>query len=203
MSDTEPQQPNTMKKARTLVTLAISACVLFAAGVKLKEVSHLSHAMEGIVSPRRLSTAFDSDGKHVETLKSELTAREKLFKDAPENEVKYWFEYSGPLQVSHVIIPDELAKSDRTFEKFCCVSFLHVLLCILSTLSLYNNVANISYNIILTFCRNISVKNVMLFSNCYLLLIFSLQLQLFWPGQLDGCILFRHSWFVLPNISLL
>lgn len=31
---------------------------------------------------------------------ADLEAREKLFADTPEQEIKYWFEYSGPLQVS-------------------------------------------------------------------------------------------------------
>jgi hypothetical protein len=30
---------------------------------------------------------------------ADLQARKKLFDDAPPNEIKYWFEYAGPLQV--------------------------------------------------------------------------------------------------------
>jgi hypothetical protein len=30
----------------------------------------------------------------------DLAARKKLFDDTPPEEVKYWFEYAGPLQVS-------------------------------------------------------------------------------------------------------
>lgn len=50
---------------------------------------------------RRLAaTMGDAVPPYVEPLLSDLRARKKLFEDAPPEEIKYWFEYSGPLQVS-------------------------------------------------------------------------------------------------------
>ena len=37
---------------------------------------------------------------YMNDLNEDLKARKKLFEDTPEEEIKYWFEYSGPLQVS-------------------------------------------------------------------------------------------------------
>jgi hypothetical protein len=36
-------------------------------------------------------------------LMDDLKARKKLFEDTPPEEIKYWFEYSGPLQVRVVV----------------------------------------------------------------------------------------------------
>ena len=36
----------------------------------------------------------------MKNLMDELDARRKLMEDTPPEEVKYWFEYTGPLQVS-------------------------------------------------------------------------------------------------------
>jgi hypothetical protein len=36
---------------------------------------------------------------YMKKLTEDLVARRKLFDDTPPEEIKYWFEYSGPLQV--------------------------------------------------------------------------------------------------------
>lgn len=33
----------------------------------------------------------------------DLAEREKLWAETPPEEVKYWFEYTGPLQVSYMV----------------------------------------------------------------------------------------------------
>ena len=38
---------------------------------------------------------------YMRKLWEDLTARKKLFEETPEEEIKYWFEYAGPLQVSY------------------------------------------------------------------------------------------------------
>jgi len=41
---------------------------------------------------------------YMRKLWEDLTARKKLFEETPEEEIKYWFEYAGPLQVSYCVL---------------------------------------------------------------------------------------------------
>lgn len=50
---------------------------------------HRSNGGSGNVTP-----------SYMKDLMGDLQARQKLFDDTPPEEVKYWFEYTGPLQVS-------------------------------------------------------------------------------------------------------
>jgi hypothetical protein len=54
----------------------------------------------GIATRRRLSVVGDSTPGYMEGLMKDLRERQKLFEETPPEEVKYWFEYTGPLQVS-------------------------------------------------------------------------------------------------------
>jgi hypothetical protein len=49
---------------------------------------------------RRLTAMSDIIPSYVEPLLTDLKGRKKLFDDTPPEEIKYWFEYAGPLQVS-------------------------------------------------------------------------------------------------------
>lgn len=49
-------------------------------------------------SHRRLSAS--DPPTYMEDLMEDLKARRKLMEETPPEEVKYWFEYTGPLQVS-------------------------------------------------------------------------------------------------------
>jgi len=93
----------------TVVRIFISLGALFAAGVTLQQASlqvrdntgtsvsaSTPISLASVQTSRRLSTSDEHD--HIESLHSELAAREKLFDDAAPEEVKYWFEYAGPLQ---------------------------------------------------------------------------------------------------------
>ena len=57
---------------------------------------------------RQLSMVGDTIPKYMEPLMKELRERKKLFEDTPPEEVKYWFEYTGPLQVR-----TEIARGDH------------------------------------------------------------------------------------------
>ena len=69
---------------------------------------------------RRLSDYTSSSKKppsYMNGLMDDLKARKKLMEETPLEEVKYWFEYTGPLQVrsTHFIICHcftELVKKD-------------------------------------------------------------------------------------------
>ena len=56
------------------------------------------------VHGRRLSSeakmSKENPPSYMKDLFEDLTARTKLMEETPPNEVKYWFEYTGPLQVS-------------------------------------------------------------------------------------------------------
>ena len=49
---------------------------------------------------RRLTAMGDTIPSYIEPLLTDLKGRKKLFEDTPPEEIKYWFEYTGPLQVS-------------------------------------------------------------------------------------------------------
>ena len=52
---------------------------------------------------RRLSVASiskEDPPSYMKELFEDLKGRKKLMEDTPPEEVKYWFEYTGPLQVS-------------------------------------------------------------------------------------------------------
>lgn len=41
----------------------------------------------------------DDHPSYMSKLFDDLTSRKKLFDETPPEEIKYWFEYAGPLQV--------------------------------------------------------------------------------------------------------
>lgn len=43
--------------------------------------------------------AKDEHPSYMRKLFDDLTSRKKLFEETPPEEIKYWFEYAGPLQV--------------------------------------------------------------------------------------------------------
>ena len=53
---------------------------------------------------RRLSSLNDGVPSYMNDLMTDLDERKKLFDETPPDEVKYWFEYTGPLQVRHVCL---------------------------------------------------------------------------------------------------
>ena len=50
---------------------------------------------------RRLLQVGDTIPSYMTDLMLELKERKKLMEETPPEEIKYWFEYTGPLQVSH------------------------------------------------------------------------------------------------------
>ena len=48
---------------------------------------------------RRLQSTGDGSPSYMPPLFDELKERRKLMEETPPEEVKYWFEYTGPLQV--------------------------------------------------------------------------------------------------------
>jgi hypothetical protein len=61
----------------------------------------------------------------MEYLMKDLDARKKLFEETPPEEVKYWFEYTGPLQVSESVSDEICMAFDVIISSisFICTSW--------------------------------------------------------------------------------
>ena len=77
----------------------------------LKSNFYESTSVRYDTSRRRLSeiseyAAWSSSSvpTYMNGLMEDLAARKKLFDETPPEEVKYWFEYTGPLQVSYLFL---------------------------------------------------------------------------------------------------
>ena len=80
-------------------------------------------------SPRRRLTAVmgDTIPSYMNALTKDLQERQLLFKDTPPDEIKYWFEYTGPLQVRGYIIRDVILYTLHytcLLCFLCCITFL-------------------------------------------------------------------------------
>jgi len=84
------------KSSKTIFLLkTVAACsLLLSAFVTYNNANHPSDA--GV--HRRLSMVGDSVPSYMEGMMKDLRERQKLFDETPPEEVKYWFEYTGPLQ---------------------------------------------------------------------------------------------------------
>jgi hypothetical protein len=96
------------------VSLSLSSSVYYANPASLtghheQEQEHeQEHEQDHLYYPRRrLSSTLtthivvigDIIPSYMNTLITDLMERKKLFDDTPPEEIKYWFEYTGPLQV--------------------------------------------------------------------------------------------------------
>ena len=86
---------------------------------------------------RQLSIVGDSIPLHMEGLMKELRERQKLFEETPPEEVQYWFEYTGPLQVSYLV-----------WRRLKRLGFLG---------TLASHVATALFYFVCSCCRNISI----------------------------------------------
>ncbi len=67
---------------------------------------------------RRLATVIpDFIPSYMTDLLQDLQARTKLMEETPPEEVKYWFEYTGPLQVGQVGWEDCTRRSKKQKER--------------------------------------------------------------------------------------
>jgi hypothetical protein len=125
----EVAQGTSTSNAFTVVKLLAAAALFYSAGVTFAETyqqisarSNLNsaHDIEAFAAAnnnnnaygfinwdghgRRLSSAAkiskENPPSYMKDLFEDLKARTKLMEETPPAEVKYWFEYTGPLQVS-------------------------------------------------------------------------------------------------------
>eukprot|EP00565_Helicotheca_tamesis_P008129 CAMPEP_0185733108 /NCGR_PEP_ID=MMETSP1171-20130828/18404_1 /TAXON_ID=374046 /ORGANISM="Helicotheca tamensis, Strain CCMP826" /LENGTH=756 /DNA_ID=CAMNT_0028402743 /DNA_START=12 /DNA_END=2282 /DNA_ORIENTATION=+ len=89
---------NAMSAGKILVASALLLNAASSTGVNPFAFASASDAGDVITDHRRLSTADGSVPTYIEPLIKDLEERTKLMEDTPPEEVKYWFEYTGPLQ---------------------------------------------------------------------------------------------------------
>ena len=91
-------------RSATLVKCLVAGVLLLSAVATY--TSHNNQSAEADATPmhhRRLSMVGSTVPTYVEGLMTDLKERKKLFDETPPEEVKYWFEYTGPLQVRCVL----------------------------------------------------------------------------------------------------
>jgi len=106
---------------KTVVKLSIASILLYSS----YRSSHMYHDKGNITrrqqddsltmqSRRRLSvvSSVSTVPTYMDGLMDDLAAREKLFDETPPEEVKYWFEYTGPLQKYYYRYSKERQKAD-------------------------------------------------------------------------------------------
>jgi hypothetical protein len=96
MTDSIEEMPSSSSSKMATLLKSAAACALLYSAVS----TLTSHD-----APRRqLSMVGDGVPSYMDPLMQDLRERKKLFDDTPPEEVKYWFEYSGPLQVSYYTV---------------------------------------------------------------------------------------------------
>jgi hypothetical protein len=76
----------------------LSSVSLYRSAFPTQEASWLFSSM---ANHRKLTQVImgDTIPSYIQPLLEELKSRKKLMEETPPEEVKYWFEYTGPLQV--------------------------------------------------------------------------------------------------------
>ena len=116
-NDDGVSSPSFSGRAWTGVKFILTASALFLAVVRLAPVASSATAHQQRQGPdaallessvettghRRLQSVDATNAgvpSYMQPMMKDLADRKKLFADTPPEEVKYWFEYTGPLQVS-------------------------------------------------------------------------------------------------------
>mmetsp|Transcript_81442 Transcript_81442/g.122362 ORF Transcript_81442/g.122362 Transcript_81442/m.122362 type:complete len:742 (-) Transcript_81442:95-2320(-) len=93
--------------------MATVAKSLVACAFLYSAATTFSNGNTTVEEPRRqLSMVGDSTPTYMEPLLKDLRERKKLFDETPPEEVKYWFEYTGPLQKYFYRFSKSRGKSD-------------------------------------------------------------------------------------------
>ena len=96
-SPLQEHQPQAPSRTGTALKLLCSAALLVGAA----HTVYTNGGSEGSNAARR--RLLTSKPSYVDDINQELKDRQKLFDETPPEEVKYWFEYSGPLQVGQYV----------------------------------------------------------------------------------------------------
>jgi len=95
-STTKPEEAQSPFMAMTVFKTLAGCAFLFSAVTTYMNANENSDAEA--FPRRRLSMVGDSIPSYMNPVMKDLKERKKLFEETPPEEVKYWFEYTGPLQ---------------------------------------------------------------------------------------------------------
>jgi hypothetical protein len=117
------QQDAPTSSNKTMSTLkSLAACALLYSAFVTWSGNHNNGGSVHAAARRQLSMVGDGIPAYMEGLTKELRERKKLFDETPPEEVKYWFEYTGPLQVRKTL---KLLADTATLYR-TCVLFLTI-----------------------------------------------------------------------------
>ena len=97
----QSQQSSTTLKALKVV---VSAALLLSSGYTVVDRLQANNKKDRYPHRRLSLLGLNGDNYYVDDIEQELKGRQKLFDDAKPNEIKYWFEYSGKLQVNDLFL---------------------------------------------------------------------------------------------------
>jgi hypothetical protein len=99
--DDEVEEPQGSTSLMTSMKLMMAAALLVSAVTTYMNNNNINDSLTfGSSSHRRLTEVGDAIPSYMHDLMEELKERKRLMEETPPQEVKYWFEYTGPLQVS-------------------------------------------------------------------------------------------------------
>ena len=96
-AETETEAAPSSSKSATFMKILVSSVLLVSAIATFASSQQDNEAASPNSQHRRL--LGDAIPSYMEGLMKDLKERKKLFQETPPEEVKYWFEYTGPLQV--------------------------------------------------------------------------------------------------------
>jgi hypothetical protein len=123
--DLEQEQASSSSSSVLTTVLKLAAASAFLYSAVSTYRSSLPQGQEMMAARRQLSAVGDSIPSYMDPLMKDLRERIKLFEDTPPEEVKYWFEYAGPLQVS-----DESQIGLLLFHSFVLGLFYRCIACL-------------------------------------------------------------------------
>ena len=104
-NDESENKSKSSSKLVACIKVGVSAALLLSSiATYQSSLSRQHQPMVSNIDVRRRLSSLTGIPSYIEGLMKDLEERKKLFDETPPDEVKYWFEYTGPLQVSHLTI---------------------------------------------------------------------------------------------------
>jgi hypothetical protein len=146
MGHTEQNRQEKSSKLISFLKLVASGALLVSSIVTYN-ANRAALSTHSLVDFRRHLSSVSHLPTYMKDLMSDLDARKKLFDETPPEEVKYWFEYTGPLQVSEKRSKIE-AFFGTLFQKPSRV-FMIGIICIVNLIYVFSKFPNLYLH-----CRN-------------------------------------------------
>lgn len=102
-------QESTKSKILTTLKLGLAITLITSA---IRTYTNIPEPREQHARRRLDAVLQNAIPSYMNSLFDELKARKKLFEDTPEKEIKYWFEYTGPLQKYYYRYSKSRGKAD-------------------------------------------------------------------------------------------